>query len=149
MTVFTLPYQVWWSNGAQRTWGMGMNYADPSSRAYGPPTGNNGAVQYYLSPVIVESLVLSATQFQHGISTMELNNLAGQSAKATFFADTGRYGNGSKLMEAPLCLGMGFVSMEYHRLNPMYDSYLFQWICLSFFGIDSVLGSHQRSHLRA
>ncbi|TGZ80596.1 glycoside hydrolase [Ascodesmis nigricans] len=118
--VFTMPYEVWFSNNANEPWGLSVDYREPELRQFGPTQSSNGASEYYINPIFIRSLHFSATEFIRGTSTLELKNLDHMSVDMTFLANKAT--STTKRMEVTLVQGMGFISATYYNLVPVFQS---------------------------
>jgi endo-1,3(4)-beta-glucanase len=119
--VFTLPYEVWFSNQGDAPWGLGIDHREPEQRVFGPAKPPSGANQWYANPVWIRSLQLGAAEFDRSRSSMVMANLNGMSADLTFYADSSVSTSTGK-MDVTLCQGMGFISATYTGLTPVLDS---------------------------
>ncbi|KAI5806965.1 glycosyl hydrolase family 81-domain-containing protein [Geopyxis carbonaria] len=117
--VYTLPYTLWWSNLPADPWGFSFDHREAPQQQYGPVQAN-GAVEYYINPIWIRSLSLSAVEFDRTRSTMELKALQGMSVDLMFYAD--KSVSTARRMDVTLCQGMGFVSAMYYGLTPAFDS---------------------------
>jgi endo-1,3(4)-beta-glucanase len=122
--VFTLPYEVWFSNKLDSPWGLGIDHREPEQRVFGPAKPPSGANSWYANPVWIRSLQLGAAEFDHSRSSMVMANLNGMSVDLTFYADSSVSTSTGK-MDVTLCQGMGFISATYTGLTPVLDSSVF------------------------
>ena len=121
---FTHPYSVSWSKGGgdSPSYGMVVSNIDADKLALGEPNNSlpGSPVRYYINPVGIKSIILSAVEF--GESTVlttdkplafsahvHLQPQAGSQAKVTF----------------PLVQGMGYVTGIYRGLQPAIESRVF------------------------
>lgn len=118
--VYTMPYEVWFSNAQGEPWGLSVDYREPWSRQFGPNQASNGASEYYINPIWIRSVHFSATEFVRGTSSMELKNLDHASVDMTFYSN--KASSTTKKMEVTLIQGMGFISATYTNLTPMFQS---------------------------
>lgn len=115
MPVWTQPYQLSWSDGKGNpaSYGMSLTHVDASQYSFGP--GNPPS--YYVNPIGVQSLVLSAAEL--GSSTiMSTTDHRGQSVNVNF-APSGQQAN---IMTMPLVQGMGLVTAIYSGATPQVQS---------------------------
>jgi endo-1,3(4)-beta-glucanase len=118
--VFTMPYELWFSNQANDTvWGLSFDHREPSQRQFGPLDPVTGASRYYINPIYIRSLSFSATEFNRTSSKMEIRNPGTASADAVFMANSSA---SAGTMDVSMCLGMGFVSADYQSLTPLFVS---------------------------
>ncbi|KAF4463067.1 glucan 13-beta-glucosidase [Fusarium albosuccineum] len=61
--VYTYPYSLAWAAGAgaAASYGMAISHIEASQRVYGPVQDNN-AVEYYVNPVGIQSMIISAKE---------------------------------------------------------------------------------------
>ena len=113
-----------WSKGGgnAQSWGLAVSHIDAEQRAYGPPNTQipESPVQYYINPIGIQSLVLSAMEL--GPSTvLTTNSLQAFSVNAVLQPQAG---SASKI-SFPLLQGMGFVTGVYTNLQPAIQSSVF------------------------
>lgn len=113
-----------WSKGTgiARSWGLAVSHIDANQRASGPQsTAIPGApVQYFINPIGIQSLVLSAIEL--GPSTI----LTTRSLKAfSSNAILSPQADSSSSITFPLVQGMAFVTGIYHELMPAIQSSVF------------------------
>ena len=122
--VWTHPYSVTWSKGGgnAQSWGLAVSHIDAEQRAYGPPNTQipGSPVQYYINPIGIQSLILSAMEL--GPSTvLTTNNLQAFSVNAVLQPQAGS----ASRISFPLLQGMGFVTGVYTNLQPAIQSSVF------------------------
>ena len=113
-----------WSKGGGNaaSWGMSVSHIDASQRAFGPPQpGIPGSPsQYFINPIGIQSIVLSAAEL--GPSTiLTTNNLQAFSVDAVLMPQRGSHPN----IIFPLVQGMGFITGVYTNLRPAIQSSIF------------------------
>ena len=101
---------------------MSISHIDADQRAYGPPNEalHEKPVQYFINPIGIQSLILSATEL--GASTL-LTTDALQAFSVNANLST-RAGSSSRI-SFPLVQGMGFVTGIYNDLQPAIHSSVF------------------------
>lgn len=127
--IFPLPYNLAWMNGAREgLLGLAADVIDLTKRRFGPKNGPGGAVEFYTN-AFNPSIILGSTELRKGVSDIRVLDPAGQSARVRIYADKSRYNRGildgentTKVIDIPICNGMGFVSAEYCDLTPVYVS---------------------------
>ncbi|MCJ1284432.1 hypothetical protein MMC26_003764 [Xylographa opegraphella] len=122
--VWTHPYSVAWSHGSgnARSWGMSISQIDEDQRAYGPqnPAIPGAPVQYFINPIGIQSIILSATEL--GESTvLTTDGLEAFSVNANLQPQKS---SGSSI-KFPLVQGMGIVTGIYTDLQPTIQSSVF------------------------
>ena len=101
---------------------MAISHIDADQRVNGPPnTALPGApVQYFINPIGIQSIILSAVEL--GLSTsLNTSNLTAFSANAILSPQAGSPSN----ITFPLVQGMGFVTGIYNSLMPAIESSVF------------------------
>ncbi|KAI4207159.1 MAG: hypothetical protein LQ346_000737 [Caloplaca aetnensis] len=122
--VWTHPYSLTWSKGTQnaKSWGMAISHIDANQRVFGPRNSKILGLppQYYINPVAIHSIILSAVEL--GSSTvLTTDSLLAFSANANLFPQAGS----SSKITFPLVQGMGFVTGIYSNLQPAIQSNVF------------------------
>ncbi|MCJ1381325.1 hypothetical protein MMC17_004435 [Xylographa soralifera] len=122
--VWTHPYSVSWSHGSgnARSWGMSISQIDDYQRAYGPqnPAIPGSPVQYFINPLGIQSIILSATEL--GDSTvLTTDGLEASSVNANLQPQASSRSG----IKFPLVQGMGFVTGIYTDLQPAIQSSVF------------------------
>lgn len=123
-STFTHPYSVAWSKGSgnAQSYGLSVSHIDPDQRALGPQQSMipGSPVQYFINPIGIQSLILSATEL--GSSTvLTTDSLQAFSANVNLQPATGSSGK----IIFPLVQGMGFVTGIYTGLQPAVQSSIF------------------------
>ncbi|KAK6537484.1 hypothetical protein TWF694_011669 [Orbilia ellipsospora] len=117
--VWTQPYSVW-ANQDPNMWGLAISHTDASQLVFGPDPNAN-PVQYYFNPVGINSLTLSANEFNTTTSTVTTESITPHSALVTFWANRATTPS-SKRLNSFLVQGMGFVTGRYRDLVPKINS---------------------------
>lgn len=122
--MWTHPYSVTWSKGIgnARSWGMAVSHIEANQRVYGPQNTaiNGNPVQYFINPIGIQSIVLSATEL--GPSTvLTSDTLQAFSANANLSP----YADSPTRITFPLVQGMGFITGIYLNLQPAIQSSVF------------------------
>lgn len=118
---FLHPYSVTWANGSGVTpsWGMAVSHIDANQLALGPVNAY-GAVNYFINPIGIQSLVLSAAEL--GASTkLTTANITDMSALVQLRPDA----SSAPAIEFPLTQGAGFVTALYHGVTPVIQTGVF------------------------
>ncbi|KAK9239509.1 endo-1,3(4)-beta-glucanase [Lipomyces kononenkoae] len=113
------PYTVWWNQGNGGDFGLAISHTTKSQRVYGPIPDAN-PVRYYINPVGIRSISLSAAEFDASM-TMSLNSPSAFSINVTMSPSTAKYGS-SRSLTIPLVQGTGFISGVYYNLQPQFSS---------------------------
>ncbi|KAI9745573.1 MAG: hypothetical protein M1818_001107 [Claussenomyces sp. TS43310] len=118
---FSHPYSVAWvkGSGPSGSWGLSVGHVDTNQRVYGP-TNSVGAPSYFINPVGIQSLVLSALELGNA-TTLSMDSLGGFSVNVNLLASPGA----SPAITFPLVQGMGFVTGLYTGATPIVQTGVF------------------------
>lgn len=125
---WTHPYSLAWSGGAGATssWGMTIVHIDANQRVFGPDPSANPA-SYFINPIGLQSLVLSATQLGTS-TTLTTDTLSAFSVNVNLSPAPGA----APAIKFPLVQGMGFVTGIFSGATPILQSgILFRTLSLS------------------
>ncbi|KAJ5084702.1 hypothetical protein NUU61_009281 [Penicillium alfredii] len=121
---FTQPYSLAWSKGggSLKSWGMAVSHVESHLLAYGPKNHKipGDPVEYYINPVSLQHVILSATELDKS-SILNTENAKAFSAQAVLR----RSGGSSKKITFPVVQGMGYVTAVYDDLQPLIESGVF------------------------
>ncbi|KAJ6044971.1 uncharacterized protein N7446_003169 [Penicillium canescens] len=121
---FTQPYSLAWSKGggSLKSWGMGISHVEPHMLAYGPKNDKipGEPVSYYINPVGLQHLILSATELGES-SVMDIEDPKAFSAHAVLK----RSGGSAQQITFPVVQGMGYTTAIYNDLQPLIESGVF------------------------
>ncbi|KAJ4411791.1 endo-1,3-beta glucanase [Didymella pomorum] len=115
-SVWTHPYSLSWPQG-RGTYGMAISHTERSQYAFGP---NPASPQYFISPIGVQHMTLSAAELREG-TVMNVDNLKAFSVYANFAASPGA----RTLMSIPVVQGMGMITAVYDGAQPELTSGVF------------------------
>lgn len=115
---FTFPYSVAWSGGKGVTssWGMACSHIEANQRVYGD-VKYNGAASYYLNPVGIQSLIISAKELGNGTS-LKMDSLTAFSARVHLVADKAS----TPTISFPLVQGMASITAQFSGATPVIQS---------------------------
>lgn len=115
------PYSLTWAKGSGQTssWGMAVSHLDANQVTNGP-TNAYGAADYFINPVGIQSLVLSANELGSS-TTFTTTNITDMSVVAQLRPSA----SASPAIEFPLTQGAGFVTALYHGSTPVIQSGVF------------------------
>ena len=121
---FTHPYGLSWSKGSGNamSWGLAVSQLDADRKVFGPVNAKipGQPASYYINPLGIQSLVLSAAEL--GQSTvLTSDNLLPFSANINLLPTVGS----SSKITFPVVQGMGFVTGLYTGLQPSIQSSVF------------------------
>ncbi|KAF4635855.1 hypothetical protein G7Y89_g2233 [Cudoniella acicularis] len=118
---WTHPYSLTWAKGGgvTQSWGMVISHIDNNQKVYGPNSTAN-PVEYFLNPIGIQSLVLSALEL--GASTaLSTDTLTAFSVNVNLSPSLGA----PSIMTFPLVQGMGFVTADFGGVTPIIQSGVF------------------------
>ncbi|KAF7874955.1 hypothetical protein EAF04_002129 [Stromatinia cepivora] len=115
---WTHPYSLAWSKGggATNSWGMTIVHIDADQRVFGPNAAANPA-SYFINPIGLQSLVLSATQLG-AMTTLTTDTLTALSVNVNLSPSPGA----DPAIVFPLVQGMGFVTAIFAGATPILQS---------------------------
>lgn len=118
---WTHPYSITWAKGSGETssWGMAVSHIDANQITYGP-TNSYGYASYFINPVGIQSLVLSAKELGSS-TTLTTSNITDMSVVAQLRTSS----SASPAIEFPLTQGAGFITAIYHGTTPMIQTGVF------------------------
>ncbi|OTB13358.1 glycoside hydrolase family 81 protein [Daldinia sp. EC12] len=113
------PYSVAWAHGqgASSSWGLAISHIDANQIVYGQASKETGAAKYFLNPVGIHSLCLSALELGPN-TNLTTDNLTAHSANVNLHTDK----NAKPLVIFPLVQGMGFVTAIYKGGTPLINT---------------------------
>ncbi|KAK9424160.1 putative Family 81 glycosyl hydrolase [Seiridium unicorne] len=118
------PYSVAWAKGqgVLASWGLWISHTEASQRVYGGKSSVPGvnAVQYYLNPIGIQAMCLSAAELGK-TTALTLDNMAIQSVNVNLLDKSG----GKVIITFPLVQGMAFVTAIYSGCTPVISSAVF------------------------
>ncbi|KAL3423840.1 glycosyl hydrolase family 81 [Phlyctema vagabunda] len=118
---FTQPYSVSWSKGggSSGSWGMSIQHIDSNQKVFGPDASAN-PVQYFINPIGIQSIVLSAVEL--GSSTkLSTDSVTAFSANVNLAPSAGA----APTITFPLVQGMGFVTGIFNGGTPILQTGVF------------------------
>lgn len=112
---FTHPYSVAWSKGSGGTssWGLSVSHIERSQLAYGPGT----PVAYYINPIGIQSLILSANELST-TTNLTTDSLDAFSVNVNLLPSAGA----APIITFPLVQGMAYVTAVYTTATPKIES---------------------------
>ncbi|RDW94609.1 glycoside hydrolase family 81 protein [Coleophoma crateriformis] len=118
---WTHPYSVAWSKGggASTSWGMSIQHIDADQRVYGPNPSAN-PVEYFIDPIGIQSIVLSAVELGSSTS-LTIDTMTAFSANVNLLPSPGA----EPAITFPLVQGMGFITAIYNGGTPILQSGVF------------------------
>ncbi|KAI8963203.1 glycoside hydrolase family 81 protein [Daldinia sp. FL1419] len=119
---FVHPYSVVWAHGqgASSSWGLAISHIEAHQMVYGQVSKETGAAKYFLSPVGIQSLCLSALELGQKTS-LTTDSLSAHSVNVNLHSDP----KAKPLITFPLVQGMGFVTAIYKGGTPLINTGIF------------------------
>lgn len=116
--IWTHPYSLAWSKGGgvTKSWGMSIVHIDADQRVFGPSAAG-GPASYFINPIGLQSLVLSATQLGAS-TTLTTDTLTSLSVNVNLSPASGA----APAIKFPLVQGMGFVTAIFTGATPILQS---------------------------
>ncbi|RYC62046.1 hypothetical protein CHU98_g4143 [Xylaria longipes] len=116
------PYSLAWSKGQGSTssWGMSISHIEASQRVYGDVQPETGAAKYFLNPIGIQSLCLSALELSSD-TALTTDSLNSHSANVNLHVNA----KAKPLITFPLVQGMGFVTAVYKGGTPLIETGVF------------------------
>ncbi|PNP42146.1 hypothetical protein TGAMA5MH_05827 [Trichoderma gamsii] len=118
---FTFPYSVAWAGGKGVTasWGMACSHTEASQRVFGKEKFN-GASSYYLNPVGIHSLVISAKELGKE-TALSIDSMTAFSARVHLSKDS----ESEPAISFPLIQGMAYITALYNGATPVIQTGVF------------------------
>ncbi len=118
---WTHPYSVAWSkgSGSSSSWGMSIQHIDDNQKVFGPNATADPA-QYFINPIGIQSLVLSASELGAN-TTLTTDSLTAFSANVNLLASPGA----EPSIKFPLVQGMGFITGIFGGDTPIIQTGVF------------------------
>ncbi|KAF2625074.1 glycoside hydrolase family 81 protein [Macroventuria anomochaeta] len=116
-SVWAHPYSLSWAQGRGGTYGMAISHTERSQFSFGPDANKP---QYFISPIGIQHMALSATELREG-TVMTVESLKAFSAFANFAPSAGS----RVMMSVPVVQGMGFITAVYDNAQPILSSGVF------------------------
>lgn len=115
---YTFPYSLAWSKGKgpAASWGIAISHIEPKQRGFGP-VKHNGASQYYINPVGIQSMIMSAKELGKN-TILSIDQIGPHSARINLKKD----GPSFPTIQMPLVQGMPFVTGTFVGGTPLIQS---------------------------
>lgn len=119
---FLHPYSVAWARGqgASASWGMAISHIEANQRVYGPTSADTGAASYFINPIGIQALAISAQELGSS-TTLTTDHLQAFSVKVSLRPSA----NASAAIEFPLVQGAGFITAIFNGAQPLIQSGVF------------------------
>ncbi|TDZ38536.1 putative endo-1,3(4)-beta-glucanase [Colletotrichum spinosum] len=118
---YTYPYGIAWGagRGAAASFGMTISHIEANQRVFGP-NKDSGAAAYFINPVGIQSLVISAQELGSS-TTIGIDNVTAFSARIHLLPSAGAV----PAVSFPLVQGMPFVTAQYSGATPVIRTGVF------------------------
>ncbi|EPY51546.1 endo-1,3-beta-glucanase Eng2 [Schizosaccharomyces cryophilus OY26] len=113
---FPQPYSVTWRNKDDGFSGLGISHTEASQYAYGPDPSKTPC-EFYINPLGLFSLIISANEFSNG-NKLSASNPRHFSVLVTLEPSFLSDGN----ITIPIVTGSAFISAIYKNLTPVFNS---------------------------
>jgi len=116
---FLFPYSVAWAkgSGSASSWGLAISHVESSQRDFGKPEPVTGARKYYINPVGIQSVVLSAVEL--GANTaLTSHDLTDTSVRICLRSNPGD----TPAIQFPLMQGSAFITALYGGTIPLIQT---------------------------
>ncbi|KAG9256533.1 endo-1,3(4)-beta-glucanase [Emericellopsis atlantica] len=119
--IYPFPYALQWprGGGVARSWGISISHSEERQRVFGADKFN-GAAEYYLNPVGIQSMILSAVELGSA-TVMQLEDVTAFSARAVLRPSAGA----APAVSFPLVQGMPYVTGQFTGGRPMIQTGVF------------------------
>lgn len=119
---YTFPYTVSWAAGRDPSgsYGIAVSHIDAEQRVFGDAKPETGAASYFINPVGIQSLIVSAKELDEG-ANLTTDGITAFSATVQLRKDP----DSSPLVTFPLVQGMGFVTSMYNGATPVIQTSVF------------------------
>jgi endo-1,3(4)-beta-glucanase len=119
---FLHPYSVAWAKGQGPTpsWGLAVSHIEAHQRVYGQAAPETGAAKYFLHPIGIQSLCLSAAELESS-TALTLDKMEAQSVNVNLLDKA----EGKTMLTFPLVQGMAYVTGIYHGSTPTFSTGIF------------------------
>lgn len=116
------PYSVAWARGqgSSGSWGLAISHIEARQRVFGEPDPVTGAARYFINPIGIQSVCLSARELgpDTALTTDSLTDLSGQ-------ANLRPSAQAAPAVQFPLVQGSAFVTAIYNGAHPLIQTGVF------------------------
>lgn len=119
---FLHPYSVAWAKGrgSSGSWGLAISHIEASQRVYGNTDKTTGGASYYLNPIGIQSMVISAQELNSS-TILTAESPTAYSAIVQLRANAAA----APAVQFPLVQGQGFVTAIYNGAVPLIQTGVF------------------------
>ncbi|KUI55643.1 Putative endo-1,3(4)-beta-glucanase 2 [Cytospora mali] len=117
-TTILHPYSVTWAKGqgVAESWGLAVSHIDASQLAFGP-INTYGATSYFINPIGIQSLILSAAELDSN-TNLTTTQITDMSAVVQLRPTA----SSAPVIQFPLVQGSGFITAEYNGSTPVIQT---------------------------
>ncbi|OIW25134.1 hypothetical protein CONLIGDRAFT_636224 [Coniochaeta ligniaria NRRL 30616] len=119
---FLFPYSVAWAKGkgSSASWGLAISHIEASQRVFGNTDSRTGAASYYLNPVGIQSMVISAQE-------LNTTTILTTDSPTAFAATVQLRANAAAApaVSFPLVQGQAFITAVYTGATPLIQTGVF------------------------
>ncbi|KAL1877327.1 hypothetical protein VTK73DRAFT_8780 [Phialemonium thermophilum] len=119
---FLHPYSVAWAKGggSSKSWGLYISHIDPKQRVYGPASAQTGAASYFINPIGIQSVCISAKELGSS-TTLTTDQLTAFSVRVSLHPSA----QATSAIQFPLVQGSAFVTAVFNGAHPLIQSGVF------------------------
>ncbi|KAK0628826.1 glycoside hydrolase family 81 protein [Bombardia bombarda] len=116
------PYAIAWAKGkgASASWGMSISHTEANQRVYGQVSSISGAVSYYINPVGIQSVCISAKELG-STTALTTDSLTDFSARVSLRPSP----QAPAAIQFPLVQGSAFVTAIFNGSTPLIQTGVF------------------------
>ena len=119
---FVHPYSVAWAKGqgVAASWGLTISHVDAKQRVFGPTSKVTGAASYFINPIGIQSVCISAQELGSA-TTLTTDQLSAFSVRVSLRPNA----QAAPAVQFPLVQGAGFVTATFNGAQPLIQSGVF------------------------
>ncbi len=119
---FLHPYSVAWAKGqgAAGSWGLAISHIDSKQRVYGPNSPGTGAASYFINPIGIQSVCLSAKELGSA-TALTTDSLTDFSVQVNLRPNA----QAAAAVQFPLVQGSAFITAVYNGASPVVQTGVF------------------------
>ncbi|KAK3381429.1 glycoside hydrolase family 81 protein [Podospora didyma] len=116
------PYAVAWAKGkgASSSWGLAISHVEATQRVYGQSSPTTGAASYFINPVGIQSVCISAKELGSH-TTLTTDSLHDFSVRVSLRPDASK----PAAIQFPLVQGSAFISAVFNGSTPLIQTGVF------------------------
>ncbi|KAK0709705.1 glycoside hydrolase family 81 protein [Lasiosphaeria miniovina] len=116
------PYSVAWAQGkgASASWGIAISHIEPTQRVYGQTNPTTGAASYFINPVGIQSVCISAKELG-AATTLTTESLTDFSVRVCLRPSA----TAQAAIQFPLVQGSAFITAIFNGASPLIQTGVF------------------------